>query len=380
MDAAVRSPGPERFSGRWELAQQIFAIAAALFIGYSVFVDYSTNGFGTNNMRVVSFVDSLWHCYCFRSRAVNYFTEEEDTSPNKPPRSRRAHSVFVYTSTKKDLLQSSWILTRAFFIKFMGGTVVSLAFGQTPVWLKGIRHMTSFLVALTIIQGLPSFLPIGPLYNLSYKTSAFLVATIRRSAILRGAIRFSGSLYKMRKIGFLTAACIGSNYSWVVLVLLAVWVVECSAVLMSVDAKIEGHHPVKSALTSTLFSSRWRVSACAALFLVLEWMIIGPENSLSKTPWQWHSPFKIFAFALLVVRNFGGFTSVKGYPVLSAVATPCISQEPATPVIGSLPDTIFKAHQAATKSHGDHGDTTPVAETTEPQREQDSSSTVRKRR
>eukprot|EP00750_Incisomonas_marina_P013457 INCI17379.1.p1 GENE.INCI17379.1~~INCI17379.1.p1 ORF type:complete len:436 (+),score=54.74 INCI17379.1:140-1447(+) len=323
MDVLARRSPKGTLEGKAKTATRVLALGLAAFILFSVFQDYYLKGLGANNMRVVSFVDSLWHCYCFRARQVNYFTAEEVTSPDKAPRRLRAGSTFVYTSTRKDVLTSAGILLRAFFIKFMGGTVVSLAFGQTPVWLKGFRHIASFLVALTIIQGLPSFAVPQGVFVASYRASSLLVETIRASTTLRAAIRFSGALYKMRKLGFLVAACISSRLPWGVLVALAVWVIECSAVMMSVDAKIEGHHPWLPAVTSTLLSSRWRVSACASLCLVVECIVRGPDEFLQPSLWLWVSPFKVAAFALLVVRNFGGFTQVDGYPVISAVATQC---------------------------------------------------------
>lgn len=324
MDVLARRSPKGTLEGKAKMATRVLALALAAFILFSVFQDYYLQGLGANNMRVVSFVDSLWHCYCFRARQVNYFTAEEVTSPDKIPRRLRAGSTFVYTSTRKDVLTSAGILLRAFFIKFMGGTVVSLAFGQTPVWLKGFRHIASFLVALTIIQGLPSFAVPQGAFVASYRASSLLVETIRASTTLRAAIRFSGALYKMRKLGFLVAACISSRLPWGVLVALAVWVIECSAVMMSVDAKIEGHHPWLSATTSTLLNSRWRVSACASLCLVAECIVRGPDEFLQPSSlWLWVSPFRVAAFVLLVVRNFGGFTQVDGYPVISAVATQC---------------------------------------------------------
>ena len=305
------------------MAQRALAMCLVTFIIYSVCVDYAANGFGVNNMRVVSFVDSLWHCYCFRVRAVSYFTPKELSSPDKPPRLRRANSMFVYTSKRKDVVTAIGLLVRALLIKYVGGTVVSLMLGTDPVWLKSPRHILSFLGAVTIVQGLPAFVVGRRLNRLSFGASRYLVETIRGSAYLRAAIRFSGSLYKMRKMGFITVACITSNYSWGLLVALAVWTVECSSVMMSTDAKIEGHHPKWLALKKSLWSSRWRVSACASLCLVAECVVFQPDNFLlhdgNTTWWRWASPFKIAAFGLLVVRNFGGFKFVTGYPLLSGV-------------------------------------------------------------
>jgi hypothetical protein len=355
-------------SRRWQIFEHFVAWGLAAVIGYFVVFDYVSNGFGVNNMRMVSFVDSLWHCYCFRVRRVHYFKADAETgkpqSPQSPqqqltsqaaasptapispltePRSRsRSNSTFVYTSARKDLLSSCGIFVRALAIKYFASTVVSIAFGQMPVIFKGVRHMESFLLALTVVQGLPSFTSFiagGRLHRAAYGASSFLVKTIQRSTVLRSAIRISGALYKMRKLSFITESCIQAHFWWSALVALAVLTVEGSAVAMTADAMVAGGHPWWRAVWTSFVRSRWRVAAAASLCLAAEFVVCGAEWGEvlppgAPTAWEWVSPFKVAAFALLVVRGFGGFTAVTGYPLLSAVATQCTALQ-----TGSAPES-----------------------------------------
>lgn len=300
-----------------QLFQQMFAFVVALFFLFEAISDFMKNGFGTSNMRVVSFIDSLWHCYNFRTRKVDYLTDEAATSPDKVPRRVRAGSTFVYTSRHKTIFAAFSMLARAFFIKFFGGTVISFVLDQDPVWKKGIRHSASFFVAFTLMQGIPEHLSLRIIYSVAFDTSKWLVDVIRTSKILQSIIRCCGALYKIRKISFIIVVCFTREHSLLLLVALAVLACECSSIMMVADAMAEGHHSFLNSVAVALFKSRWRISTFATGFLVCDYAMYGPEFFAAGEKWQWKSPLKWTAFVLLVIRNFGGIRSVRGYPLLS---------------------------------------------------------------
>ena len=360
------SPGRtnEHHNSFWDTVRLIFGIALGAFFIHGAVFDWWKTGFGTSNMRVVSFVDSLWHCYNFRMRAVPYYTDEAVTSPDKPPRRKRRNSIFVYTSRRKSMLSAFQVLARALFIKYLGGTVISLAFGAKPVWAQGFRHILFFLIALTAVQGLPLFLPLPlrrHIHEFSYRGAGFFVYTIKRFPLLRKVMQVSGALYKMRKVTFITATCIAGDYPAAVLVLLSIVACECSSITMSVDAKVAGHHSVVSAVASSLVGSRWRVTSFSAACLIAECVIYGPNHFLATASghavnggwdgtfqWQWCSPLRWLAFALLVVRNTGGFRSVEGYPILGAVANVFFKAAPNTETdVGAVSKTPRQRRESA---------------------------------
>lgn len=103
------------------------------------------------------------------------------------------------------------ILIIAWVIKFLPGTFVSLIFSETPVWLKGARHMFSFLFSFALLQFWPE--------------DAFF-SWVHGSTEAKMFVFVSCALYKMRKIAFSVMHPAIPDNQWILKILVAFIVCE----------------------------------------------------------------------------------------------------------------------------------------------------------
>lgn len=89
-------------------------------------------------------------------------------------------------------------LVLSFFVKYASSTVVSLILGQTPVFLKGPRHILYFTLALILVQFFPGDLPFK---------------TVRNSWWTQLMIALGTSFYKARKLLFVVSLFFFSLFS-----------------------------------------------------------------------------------------------------------------------------------------------------------------------
>ena len=92
-----------------------------------------------------------------------------------------------------------WIILNNFIVKFGPATLVSMALGETPVVLKGPRHVALFAAALVLVQLSPSELATR--------------GTGLPSASAQLLLALSVSLYKLRKACFVVHAAHAHGHS-----------------------------------------------------------------------------------------------------------------------------------------------------------------------
>ena len=189
------------------LCKELALAAFVILIFALVLSDLFHRGLGKNNGWFVSAIDST----------CGYRTQRPHTFDHVQERTRERRETFVRRQslfhagralqkggddgcggrTLRAYAVALWILLNNSLVKFGPATLVSLALGQTPVVLKGVRHSTSFIVALLAVQLSPAdvafrLLALGP---------------------VQAAIAFAVSLYKLRKACFVVEAVAAADRS-----------------------------------------------------------------------------------------------------------------------------------------------------------------------
>lgn len=142
----------------------------------------------------------------------------------------------------------------AAFCKFGGGTMVSLLLSDVPVWLKGSRHIVSFLISFAFIQLFPGDAPYQVLKN-NFAAQAVLFAAC--------------AMCKLRKIVFSVMHPQFADQNWHYKVLVAFVALEGNSMIRKIEALRAGNSLAK--LSRNIFSIQklpanmnWLVSQYAA--------------------------------------------------------------------------------------------------------------------
>ena len=163
-------------------------------LGAAVALDLCVGGLGTTNGRAVSFLDSLASCCDYR--------DQLPLAPRTPTRGARRSSLFHAANAANSRLDAARVFVSNFQAKFLSQSVGSVLLGQTPVILKGPRHLLSWALALAAVQ----LCPRDAVYR-----------RIREDAAARATVRFASALYKLRKLVFVASCCrtsaAGGNHS-----------------------------------------------------------------------------------------------------------------------------------------------------------------------
>lgn len=125
----------------------------------------------------------------------------------------------------------------AAFCKFGGGTMVSLLLFDVPVWLKGSRHIVSFLISFAFIQLFPGDAPYQVLKN-NFAARAVLFAAC--------------AMYKLRKIIFSVMHPQFADQNWHYKVLVAFVALEGNSMIRKIEALRAGNSLAK--LSRNIFS------------------------------------------------------------------------------------------------------------------------------
>lgn len=128
-------------------------VLAASFI--LVLRDLVVGGLGSSNSKAVSFIESIASCTDYR--------RQKPQSPRTPVRvmarqvsaSARAH-VFNAPADAHTAFSAFVVLFACLWVKFGSATIGSLLLGETPVLLKGPRHILTFGAALAVVQLSPA--------------------------------------------------------------------------------------------------------------------------------------------------------------------------------------------------------------------------------
>ena len=192
------------------LCKELALAAFVILIFALVLSDLFHRGLGKNNGWFVSAIDSINTCFGYRTQRPHTFDHvQERTRERRETFVRRASLFHAGRALQKGgddgcggrtlraYAVALWILLNNSLVKFGPATLVSLALGQTPVVLKGVRHSTSFIVALLAVQLSPAdvafrLLALGP---------------------VQAAIAFAVSLYKLRKACFVVEAVAAADRS-----------------------------------------------------------------------------------------------------------------------------------------------------------------------
>jgi hypothetical protein len=125
----------------------------------------------------------------------------------------------------------------AAFCKFGGGTMVSLLLFDVPVWLKGSRHIVSFLISFAFVQLFPGDAPYQVLKN-NFAARAVLFAAC--------------AMYKLRKIVFSVMHPQFADQNWHYKVLVAFVALEGNSMIRKIEALRAGNSLAK--LSRNIFS------------------------------------------------------------------------------------------------------------------------------
>lgn len=142
----------------WAMAQAAFCVAGCVLILMDVHVGGVLSG--TSNGKFVSFMDSVNSLADYRKQlpfdppppgdAVQCCTTEQPAGSRKSRYSLTdGHSIGMRL----------YILLAAFGSKYGSSTVASLLLNQTPVIMKGLRHVLSFLVRSSHAEPAPRSCP-----------------------------------------------------------------------------------------------------------------------------------------------------------------------------------------------------------------------------
>jgi hypothetical protein len=160
--------------------------------------DLFLGGLGKTNGKIISLLDSLNTCHSFRVQAPHHWQHVQEESPRRTRQSlyyaggqlARCASARSRNETLRRVSLVLWIIINNLLVKFGPATLVSLAVGETPVVLKGPRHLVSFGLALALVQMSPADL-------------AFRALSLGPVQALLGA---GVALYKLRKAIFVVHA------------------------------------------------------------------------------------------------------------------------------------------------------------------------------
>ena len=114
LDAHVTFPKQPRWKHEQDWMNVAHIISAVLFV--FVYRDYSYHPFGTSNGRLVSFLDTLDTCYCYRNQIV-------------PAEFADRQSNFYHAARCRDKRDGIRITAAQFFHKFSTSFCISLLLG-----------------------------------------------------------------------------------------------------------------------------------------------------------------------------------------------------------------------------------------------------------
>ena len=187
----------EGCSDRWRLAGHL--ITLGVFCGIFECV-YSRGIFSANNGRLVSFCDSLDSCYRFRllrpwliQKGLHSPTsfKSQQSPPGSPPSrftSPRPSHYFLLAACGKSMYRRALeIVLTACLLKYGGSTLVSIIINQTPVILKGPRHVVSFCFCFALMHVVPG-------------DSVFCY--LDSSMLAQVCLSLAEALYKLRKLNY----------------------------------------------------------------------------------------------------------------------------------------------------------------------------------
>mmetsp|Transcript_27479 Transcript_27479/g.55290 ORF Transcript_27479/g.55290 Transcript_27479/m.55290 type:complete len:364 (-) Transcript_27479:152-1243(-) len=187
-DQALSSPCSKSYSTS-------FGEALAFFVLFAVLVqDLWVGGLGSSNGRALSFIDSFNNCYSFRNQLP--FSPVREKNPRILE--VRKDKVYHIGSSGHSIKWRARTLVMSFLLKYGSSTTVSLLLRTTPVFLKGPRHVTTFLVAIVAVQFFPRDIP--------YRF-------VHQSPWLQLGIALSISFYKLRKLIYVVKVFSASNRS-----------------------------------------------------------------------------------------------------------------------------------------------------------------------
>ena len=121
------------------------ACCVTALVAVLTYTEYVHNPFRSGNRRWVSWADSLWGMYCFRTLLPKPMVATAN------PRARR-HSLVFAASPRNSPGAKLRIIATAVAMKFGAGIVVSLLLHKVPVLFKGWRHFAYFMVAVVALQ------------------------------------------------------------------------------------------------------------------------------------------------------------------------------------------------------------------------------------
>eukprot|EP00614_Pseudopedinella_elastica_P006943 CAMPEP_0172598930 /NCGR_PEP_ID=MMETSP1068-20121228/19020_1 /TAXON_ID=35684 /ORGANISM="Pseudopedinella elastica, Strain CCMP716" /LENGTH=448 /DNA_ID=CAMNT_0013399009 /DNA_START=391 /DNA_END=1737 /DNA_ORIENTATION=+ len=188
--AQFDNPGKSRgfrlaFSFVWNLKLVNLAVVAGFL---AIALDFWHRGLSSSNGRFISFLASLNNCYSFRAqRALTPLRKGRRRDSFEEWKRKHAYTISAYLGSS---LWGAAARTAglSFLLKYGASTVVSLLLWTTPVFLKGPRHVSYFLLALGLVQFSP-------------KDAVF--RTMKGSPWVQLMVACAIALYKLRKLVFL---------------------------------------------------------------------------------------------------------------------------------------------------------------------------------
>lgn len=171
----------------FEFVMKGIGYSVAAYVLFEVLFDLIVGGLTTSsNRRITSFCDSIYACFRYRMLRPATTTSMIPGGGAIATRQRNESFYFIQ-SHQNSLLRTGAICASAIVLKFGTGSVVALALGETPVIIKGPRHITSFLLAFALMQAFPS----DGLYRF-----------VRGSSLAQTVLYGACALYKLRKVLF----------------------------------------------------------------------------------------------------------------------------------------------------------------------------------
>ena len=199
----------------WKGAQLVVIVTCLSFVAMDVY----NRGFSSSNGRFVSFMDSFNNCYNFRAQHAYQPIRRKDRRDSfEEKKLRRYHIGSNLNSTYWRLR----IMVLSFFLKYGSSTVVSLLLRTTPTWIKGPRHVLSFLGALSLVQ----LFPRDGIY--------WYVST---SPWMQLVLGLSVSFYKLRKLLFVVGTFSGRGIyrSWLPMLALSVIAIDGNSLARRIE-------------------------------------------------------------------------------------------------------------------------------------------------
>ena len=298
------------------------ACCVTALVAVLTYTEYVHNPFRSGNRRWVSWADSLWGMYCFRTLLPKPMVATAN------PRARR-HSLVFAASPRNSPGAKLRIIATAVAMKFGAGIVVSLLLHKVPVLFKGWRHFAYFMVAVVALQAT----------NVVY-------GALERNWHLRLAFTATVAVHKLRKCIYVVETVTPTSWPAFALFATASFIaVEGSSLLRRAERRriggvtlVEGSGLAARALHDwrTLLQTFWPTLGCLTCLLASRAAAAPPALHSRRGAWVVAAQAFLMVRAVRSARMWGGGDGGGG-----GVASPWRSSSGAPPPMGTR-DTPIK--------------------------------------